>query len=347
MDSQLKSRINEQRAARSRVPFKNVEEVDREIKRLEVQVDGGKMKLVDEKKALAEVSSLRKQRKGFSGFEEQEKTISDLKTQIAELRKTLDNPESKALSEKYNTITKELDELNKEKDEAFKSLNQLRDERSKLQAGQSEKWAALQAIRDSHSKAKRAYKDYDDMVRKQRQERLKAERDAQAKEKRKKTAEARLEEASAPAYLDEILTAEGLIRYFDPNTPVESKSLRGPSGFAAVAQRTVDDNAAPKGSVLSKKDDRDEVYFMGTGGKKGKKGKKGAASGTTTPSENKFNLSIGVLEELSKVNVDAPSSQADVPAVLEKLKEKLAEWKADQDRKTKEVRLSLRHYTHL
>lgn len=72
---------------------------------------------------------------------------------------------------------------------------------------------------------------------------------------------------------------------------------------------------------------------MGTGGKKGKKGgKKGGAA----PTPSKFNLNIGIIEELAKVGVDAPSSQADVPATVEKLKEKLAHWKEDQDRKTKE-----------
>ena len=342
LDAQLKSRIAEQKTARSRVPFKNVEEVDSQIKRLESQVDSGNMKLVDEKKALAEISSLRKQRKGFSGFEESEKAISDVKSQISELRKTLDNPEAKALSEKYNGIAKELDGIKAEQDDAFKGLNSLRDERTKLQAEQSAKYAALKEVKDKYYQANRAHRDYENELWRQKQERAKAERDAQAKEKRKKAAAQRLEEASAPAYMDEILTAEGLIRYFDPDAPVESKNLREPSGFAAVAQRTVD--AAPmKGTALSKKEDREDMYFMGGGGggKKGKKGKKGSAatSGTATPAESKFQLSVGIYEQLDKVKVDAPASQADVPVVLEKLKEKVGRWKADQDKKTKEVRL--------
>ena len=339
LDTQLKSRIAEQKTARSRVPFKNVEEVDSHIKRLESQVDSGNMKLVDEKKALAEISSLRKQRKGFTGFEESEKGISDVKSQIAELRKTLDNPEAKALSEKYNAIAKELDGIKAEQDDAFKSLNGLRDERTKLQADKSAKSAALKEVKDNYFRGNRAHRDYENELWRQKQERAKAERDAQAKEKRKRAAAQRLEEASAPAYIDEILTAEGLIRYFDPDTPVESKNLREPSGFAAVAQRTVE-AGPPKGTALSKKEDRDDTYFMGGVGKKGKKGKKGAAfSGTATPAESKFQLSVGIYEQLDKIKVDAPSSQADIPVVVEKLKEKVGKWKADQDKKTKEVSL--------
>ena len=316
--------------------FKNVEEVDREIQRLEKQVDTGTMKLVDEKKALAEISSLRKQRKGFAGFDEAQKGIDDVKSQIAELRKTLDNPEAKALSQKYDEINQELASIKAEQDKAYSSLSALRDERSKLYEDQQKKYSAMREIKDQYHKARMAYRDYEQEQYKIRQERQKAEREAYQKEKRRKIAEKKLEEASEPAYMDEILTAEGLIRYFDPSSPEASKSLRGPSGFAAEAQRSVDGSGF-KGTKLSKKDENEDMYFMGTGGKKGKKGKKNGATGESTPTEGKFNLTMGVIEELAKVNVEPPMNQAGVPAVVEKLKEKRDRWKHDQEKKTNEV----------
>jgi chromosome segregation ATPase len=338
----LKSRIAEQKAARSRVPFKSVEEVDHKIDQLTKQVDAGNMKLVDEKKALAEISGLRKTRKGFAGFEEAQKGIDDVKAQIADLKKTLDNPEAKALSEKYNEITKALDEIKAEQDDAYKGISTLRDERTKLQADQQAKYSAMREIKDNFHKARLAYRDYEQEQWRQRQERQKAERDAYQKEKRRKIADKKLEEASEPAYMDEILTAEGLIRYFDPSTAVEKDPLQKPSGMAAAAQRTVEDSGI-KGTKISKKEDIDDVYFMGTGGKKGKKGKKGTASpAPSTPTEGKFNLSMGVIEELAKVNVEPPMTQSDVPAVIEKLKSKLDHWKKDQDKKTKEVMVMLK-----
>jgi hypothetical protein len=333
----LKSRIAELKANRSRVPYKSVEEIDNKINKLDKDVESGQMKLVDEKKALAEITSLKKLRKNFSTFDENEKGIAEVKAQIAELKKTLDNPEAKALSDRYNSITKELDEIKSEQDGAFKNLNNLRDERTKLQEDQQAKYTAMKNIKDQYYQARNAYRDYEHEQRKIRDERRKAENEAYAREKRKKAASARLEEASQPAYLDEILTAEGLINYFDPSTVTEAKALRGPSGFAAEAQRTVDDSKI-KGTALTKKDDRDDTYFMGTGGKKGKKGKKGNASPAPgTPTEGKFNISIGIIEELAKVNVDPPSKQSDVPEVVEKLKAKVSKWKAESDAKTKEV----------
>ncbi|KAI7515676.1 hypothetical protein KC316_g21382, partial [Hortaea werneckii] len=56
LDENLKSRINEQKNARSRVQFKSVDEVEKEIDRLQKQVDSGSMRIVDEKKALADIS---------------------------------------------------------------------------------------------------------------------------------------------------------------------------------------------------------------------------------------------------------------------------------------------------
>ena len=298
------------------------------------------MRLVDEKKALAEVSSLKRQRKGFAGFEEAEKGISDVKAQIAELKKTLDNPEAKALSQKYEEITKELDSIKAEQDQAYKSLNSYRDERSKIHANLQQAYSAIKELKDTYYKDLRAYKDYENEQYRIRQERKKAENDAYHKEKRRNAAKAKLEEASQAAYLDEIMTAEGLIRYFDPSSFDPDKPLREPSGFAAEAQRKVE-NADFKGTRVSKKDEQEENYFLGTGGKKGKKkgGNKrdGASPAPGTPTEGKFNLSMGVIEELSKVGVEPPMNQAGVPAVVEKLKEKRDGWKKDQERKTKEV----------
>lgn len=336
----------EQKAARSRVPYKSVEEIDREIQRLEKQVDAGTMKLVDEKKALAEISSMRKQRKGFAGFDEAEKGIADVKAQISELRKGLDNPEATALSQKYEKINQELTSTKSDQDQAYKSLNSLRDERNKLHADQQEKYSAVKDIKDKYYRASRAHREHEREQGRIRQEKYRAEMEAKQKERRKDAARQKLEEASQPAYIDEILTAEGLIRYFDPSTTQEEKTLRGPSGFAAEAQRSVEASEF-KGTKVLKKDQREDTYFMGTGGKKGKKGKKGGAAGSPapgTPTEGgKFNLAMGIIEELAKVNVEPPMNQSDVAPVLEKLKAKRDNWKSEQDKKTKEVR-SYHHY---
>jgi DNA repair exonuclease SbcCD ATPase subunit len=330
------------------MPFKNVEDIDREIARLEKQVDSGTLRLVDERKALADISALRKQRKNFAGLDEAQKVIDDLKAQIATLKKTLDNPEAKALSDKYTEIQKELDAIKAEQDGAFKNLNALRDERTKLHAEQQKKWTAIREIKDNYYKARKAYKEYEDEAWKIRREKQKAQREAFEREKRKKIADKKLEEASRPAYTDEILIAQGLIRHFNPSYDFSTLGLEDKkdqsSAFRAQVGRTVDDSTI-KGMKVLKKEDREEDYFVGTGGKKGKKGKKGSANGSAngspapgTPAEaTKFNLNVGVIEDFAKVKIDPPMNQSDVPAVVEKLAAKITEWKKNQAAKTEEV----------
>ncbi|EMD66175.1 hypothetical protein COCSADRAFT_137509 [Bipolaris sorokiniana ND90Pr] len=330
LDDQLKQQLAELKTAKGKSNYKSVEEVDQEIARLQKQVDGGMMKLVDEKKALAEISALNKARKNFSGFDAQQKKIEDIKAQIAEQKKLLDDPENKALSDKYTKLQTELDALKAEQDEAFKNLRTLREQTDKARAEQQEKYQARKDLKDAYFQQLRAYKTYESEARKIRFEKRRQEQLQYVASKRKEAASKRLEEASTPAYGDEIIAAEGLIRHFDPSA-LPPKETTAASKFAASAQRTVDESGL-KGTRISKKDTEEESYFVGTGGKKGKKGKKGGASSAPA----KFNLNIGIIEELAKVGVEAPSSQEDIPATVEKLKAKLAHWKEDQDRKTKE-----------
>lgn len=337
LDENLKSRINEQKTARSKTQFKSVDEVQQHIDRLQKQVDTGTMKIVDEKKALADISQLNRQKKGFAGFDDAQKGIDEVKAQIAELRKTLDDPESKALSERYSKITTELDAIKAEQDTAYKGLNALRDERTKIHDDQQKKYASVKEIKDKYFSSRRAAFEYEKEARRIRDEKRKVENDAYHRGRRQEVAKAKLDDASGEAYYDEIRTAQSLLTYFDPSS-VTKQEAAGPGKFAAAASRVIDD-AGMKGTRLAKKGDEEENYFMGGGGKKNKRGRT-KASGTAspaTPSEGRFNLDLGTIESLAKINVDPPMSQSDVPTVVEKLKEKIGFWKGDQDRKTKEV----------
>lgn len=343
IESKLKARIEQQKESKKKVPFKNVEELDAQIKTLQSRVDTGTMKLVDEKKALAEISSLNRIRKNFSSFAEADKAIADLKTQVADMKKSREDPEVKALSDRYTAIQKELDTIKAEQDELFKNKKSLFDDMGKARDEHQKKWVALKQIKDSYYQASRAFKDYERQAARQRAEKRRQERDEYEAGKRREVAKRKLEEASQPAYQDEILTAQGLIRYFDPSS-AEAKEAAGPGKFAAVARRTVDAGDAFKGmKVVSKKGDDDNAYFVGGGGKK-KKGKKAPQSNDSPapPSpnpESKFNLPLGVIEELARIGVEPPMGQSDVSAVVEKIKGKLDHWKKDQARKTKEVSL--------
>jgi len=336
LDEQLKSRITESKNARGKVNFKSAEDVQHEIERLQKQVDSGSMKIVDEKKALGEISQLNRIKKSFAGFDESQKGIDDIKAQIAEQKKLLDDPESRALSDRYTQITTELDKIKAEQDEVFKSLNSLRDERTRLHEDQQKKYMAVKEIKDAYYSQRREAVKYEQEARRIREEKRKAENDAYHRGRRQEAAKSKLEEASDPAYGSEIRTTQSLLAFFDPSS-VTKQAAAGPGKFAATNFRTVEESAF-KGTRVSKKDEEEENYFVGGGGKKNKRNRGQANGGVTSPPvvEKGFQLDLGTIGSLAQINVDPPMSQADVPALVEKLKEKLTFWKGDQDRKTKE-----------
>lgn len=330
----MRSRITEQKNARSKVPFKNTEEIDREVEGLERQVNGGMMKLVDEKKALAEISSLRKQRKNFSQFDDSQKGIDELRNKIKEIKDSMDDPEAKAMSEQYTKIQTELDAIKAEQDEAYKGLSGLRDERTKLQGLQSEKYQAVRKIRDDFRAAKKAFADHDRERRQRERERQQAERERINKEHKMARAQKMLEEASDPAFLEEIRRANSLLHFFDPAHQAEKTGpLLADKGLGAEATRKVDDSGM-KGFKLVSKQDREEEYAPAV--KKGKKGKKSPAS--DAPATKAFNCPPSVIEDCAFVGVEPPMSASDVPAAAEKVRAKLESWKTSQADETKKVR---------
>ena len=295
--------------------------------------------MADEKKYLSDISQLGRQKKQFDGLDDLQTRIDAKKAENSELKKTFDNPESRALAQKYEDNQKELDEIKAAREGTNKNMDSLKADRERLYNEQQATYANIRKIKDEYYAARKAYKEHEDQVYQQRRERQKAERDSYDKERRRRVAEQKLEEASEPAFLDEIRTAEGLIKHFDPSYGASTED-KGPGEFAASAERTVDESGF-KGMKVMKK--QEEEFFVGGGGKKKGKGKKDktalATNGASTDS-GKMSLNIGIIEGLAKVGVDAPSSQAETSSVVEKLKEKLEGWKKEQDTQTQKVRLS-------
>lgn len=332
LDEQVRSRIAEQKTAKAKVSFKSVEDVDRQISSLEQQVNSGTMKLVDEKKALSDMSSLRKVRKNFGQFDDSQKQIDELRAKIKEIKDSMEDPEQKALSEKYNKIQAELDTIKAEQDEAFKGISTLRDERTKLHNEQQEKYLAIRKLKDEYYAQKKAFQAFEREARDKAKARRNAEREQWDREKKKERAEKVLAEASDPAYLEEIRRANSLLQFLDPTHKVEKGPLTSDTGLGAQAQRTVDDSAL-KGTKLARKEDREEEYAPAV--KKGKKGKKGGASATT--SSKFFNCPPAVVEDCAFIGIDPPMASTDVPSVIEKVKAKLDHWKNDQEAQTQRV----------
>lgn len=328
LDEQLRNRVQEQKLAKAKIPYKNLEELDHKIEGLEADVNSGKMKIVDEKKALNEISMLKKSRKNFGQFDEQQKQIDDLRAKIKEIKDNMDDPEQKAMSERYTEIQTELDAIKAESDEAFKNISSLRDERSRLQKEQQESFSAIKALKDDYYSRKKAWQSYEREAREKAAERRRLERERAIKDRKRAEAERLLAEASDPAYLEEIRRANSLLKFLDPTYDAGDKGpLQANSGLGATALRKVEDIEI-KGTKLVRKEDRDDDYLPAV--KKGKKGKKREPTTAAAPESTKFSCPPSVMADCASMGIDPPMSAADVPGVIEKVRGKLEHWKTDQ-----------------
>ena len=131
---------------------------------LEKQVETGQMRLVEEKRALSEISDLRRSRKAFDTFSTSQDSIDSDKAKIDELKTKLDNPEYKSLQGRYEEITKELEELNAELDKNGQSRDKLFDERNKLQEEVNKLWSRKKESAASFKDANDKYCEFGDVA---------------------------------------------------------------------------------------------------------------------------------------------------------------------------------------
>lgn len=314
---------------------------------MEKQVESGNLKLVDEKRALQEISQAKRSRRIVEGFQADQDAIEADRAKADEIRKQLDDPEAKAASERYDAIKAELDELKKEGDEAHASRSRLLDERTAIQGQLDELWARKRESATRYKEANDRFYAKLNEDRARRAERQRAQRAEQEEAKKKEIMDRLRDEADVPAFQAQIEDCQTLIDYFSGKSSTATlsyhqKPLTEKSDVAGVPKldiRKVD--AAPEGLVArKKKGEDDEAYFVGGGKKKG--GKKGnakpaaEANGSESAASGQLNVPLPTLTALLSLSIPPPTSTTDVPRVVEDLKTKKTWFEANQARVTAE-----------
>ncbi|CAO1639408.1 unnamed protein product [Sympodiomycopsis kandeliae] len=343
-------KVKDLQQARSKAPYKTVTEIDSAISRLQSQVESGTLKIVDEKRALAEITSLRKSRKGVEAFESQQKVIDGERSRADELRKGLDSPEGRKLSSRYDEIKKELDGIQAEFEKSAGNRNKLIEKRTALSSQlddlYGERRERSQAYRDAHD----AWYARSQAEREKRLEAQRAEKKAYEDSKRLEQEQIMREEAALPAFAKEIEDCDVLISYFSgskgtsTSTSTEAKSTV--PGAKKLEPRKVDSDTSSFGQAVKKKGDVNDVdsYFIGGGGKKtttnNKQKKKGIPLDLTPESNGSkttdLKIPVGHLTALLSLSIPPPSSQQDIPRVVDNLKLKRRYFVENQDAKTKQ-----------
>lgn len=235
------------------------------LRKLDAQVESGNMKLVDEKRAIQDISTAKRQRRVIEGYQAQQDAIDAEKTKADELRKQLDDPELKAASERYDAVRAELDVLKKEGDESYASRNVLFDERNELQTQLDAVWSRKKAAASAYREAQDQYWAKMQEDRAKKAEKAREARQAIDNEKKQEVIERLREEGSAPAYQADIEDCQTLIDQLSGTASTATTGLHSGREQATVPEldlRKVDDAIDQNLVAVRKKGEEEMNYFV-------------------------------------------------------------------------------------
>ncbi|KAG7885055.1 hypothetical protein KL938_001312 [Ogataea parapolymorpha] len=326
IDGQMKKKIGDLQAQNSKNSFKNVEEIDKKINQLENLIGSGTLKLVDERRYVKEITSLRKLKKDFGSIEQLQKSIDNDKLKIQELKKKQSAVSNKEIQAKFEEVTKSLDSLSLKNKGVQDKRQSLFDRRKALYSKKDGIYAEINKVRSEFDAQHKKFVADMEAERKRREEEERIYNLTLKKQDLQAEIELLKETSKRPAFTREITLVETLLGHFDPTyvrtdkEPLEES--KAPSNTTSTGRKI----EMPADAVIIKKEQ--ENFFAGNKSKKGKKTQKKQSS--------KFVIEPDVIAQLSELSIALPSKADEIPNTISSLKAKLEEFKSKQEEQTKE-----------
>jgi len=324
---QLTSKSNDQKKVtqflkktEASITFFNESELDERIQQIEFEMYTGTLTLAEEKKKVAEIQALKKQKPKINAQAEKldslrmkkeelsdAKSFETLKEQIQAINTKADGlwaakdevkQEYLALIGEHKKAT-ETSELDTQRTELRKTISKLVNERNELRKKLTDEEAAYRRFKQEEQRA----------AAEKRQAENKARREEFEKEEMAKKEEKLL----VQPFLAEVALLEQTITFCKGLLPKEETEEQ---------KKEETDYNNPQGyEVLVKKGDRDEEFFMPATKKKGPK-KQNRAAPSTVIKHDAYTFRL-----FAAIKIKAPSSVNQVPDTLKLLNEELDKYK--------------------
>jgi len=302
------------------IGYGSIQEIDERIATIEFKLWTESVPLKEEKKCLVEIQELKRNRPKVTNMSQLQDNLSN---RDPGMDKRAAGNEIKAqialCMERKKKIHERLTELNESRKSQLGDLPELIEQRDTNSKAIGVKIQERNQVRDEFREEERKFRDYQNEVRQARQAKAAEEREARQREWNQKRLEREAEKLDDQPYVQEITLVEQTISF--------CKSLGGPKEAVEKEEaKEIDHKGMPDGTeVLVGKSNRDEdTYFMPT--KKGKKGKTNKAKDSSSSKPIKHNAETFKLFE--KLKLDAPITTDVIPDLIEKLEEKLKDYKA-------------------
>jgi hypothetical protein len=267
---------------------------------------------------------LKKGRSQVEGLDEQQEAITKERDIYTALKQQIDAGESKKLSEQYDVLNEELRSLLDEGHKQYEERNKLYTERNRIKGLLDEAYNTLRTSRDEFRKSNDEYYTAVRELREARREKEQLQKIQAEAEKRQELIRQELELASLPAFEHEITLCDNLGIF------LESFLARSTNQVEVSATSNQNAINAPEGFVLKKKDE-DEAFFVGNKNNKKKNNKSNKEKKVDT-----LKLPLATMENFFEVKVTVPTKISEIPATLEKLKDRKAQYIKDQPHVTEE-----------
>jgi uncharacterized coiled-coil DUF342 family protein len=321
---QLESATKTREAARvavrdlkSLLKFKSEEEIEKEIIRLEDEIQHNSLSLIEEKKVLEDIRKLKNSKATVSEYSDKMQALSEDETACSELNSAI-----KAIDVEITNIRKEEDEYRaamnaeKKKEEALGLDNQtLWKEKEECRENCKEAYEKIKDLRAAHDVEWQEFKAQDKLWRAQVAAEKARRREEYLKEKAARDAEreARAKEMAPDPYHEEIATCEQLASYL-------SKFAENSSGAKEESNKPASEGPAALDGmkVLKKEEGVDpDAWMRGTGGKKKGKGKKNSAP--KSAASDKLVHSVDILSAFASLKISVPLTTKEVPFALKEV----------------------------
>jgi uncharacterized coiled-coil DUF342 family protein len=314
---EMRSQLNTMKKS---IGFTSETEIDERIASIEFKLWTESVPLKDEKKLLAEIQMLKKNRPKVAQVKHMEEKVNSFDPGMS-MRDSIGaiNEEMAKFREAKQAVSAKMKELMDSRNEQLGDLPQILEQKNAIGQQIAEKIKERNAARDAFKEKEREYNAYLNEQRKARQEKAAEERAERQKEYDLKKKMREVEKLDEQPFVSEITLIEQTIFF--------CKSLAAPKAEAKKEEKKEINLDNPDGTqVLLRKEDREEEYFFApTKGKKATKKVK-AASDSTAAKPIKHNAETFRL--FDQLKLDAPITTEEIPSLIEKLEEMLANYNA-------------------
>lgn len=307
------------------IKFKDVDNIDAEVQRLEEEISHSSLSLSEEKKVMESIRQLRNSKAVVAEYSAKMEGLAADETACKEINaaiKSLDM-EINAVRKEEDGVRAQLSELRKKEEASGTDNKSLWDEKEKCREACKEAYEKIKDLRAKDDAQWQEFKAQEKLWRAQQAADKARKREEYLKEKAAREAEwaAREKEMRPEPFSEDIIKCDQLFAYLN--------KLTGEGEVATSADQASDAPQALDGmTAFVKKEDPEFAWMKGSGnGAAKKKGKKGKGSDKPADaSKTKLVHSVDIIAAFASLKLSVPMTKSDCDDLSKKVAEKKEEY---------------------